>query len=897
MKLTAQEEMFFKEIVATLIATYQPLAISELRSLITIPDGVNLKQTILSQFTFFLEVRENIVYFSHQLSKEFLLKRYEDIDQVPRERHAHIALRCLEMLVRNNHEANVSDDISAYCATSHWIKHLLRSQFASNETHTRSISLDVALMDFLNLGFTRWLESMNKALHPLSRTSRDLLQLRDYLLKHTDETNTLHDLIVNILDAVRFHCFHDNVGSHNPAFSRSNDYTVRPKNSLLFYPYNGFKRQLMKKEFPHLLNVPAAEHNFNDIALDIHFAERPCCWAYSPDGRYLVIAVLSIFFRHASVNLSIWDAYNGAEIGILETDPLLEADNIYDKFIHSIAFSASGELAILTNLGILVWDFPTRTCIKKMLIHTAEKDEVRRNPTDLTFSPDGKELAAVTCHRIFIWTLPSFEEHRYLLGENQNRIRAIKLLGDGKIAIASNEGIEISEWKTESVVHILDEDPTKCLAFSPKRQWLAAGLPRVIKIWDIASGELLYTVGSHPYPTECLSFSFDGRRLVSASTSRPSTSEQQYCDRTIRIWDLEGELLAPIILLTPTEYQTPKAPEYIESVMFSPKDFSLAALMGKDKGRDRGEGTIRIWDTYALQHQVKNHLTQSEKHANDISCLKFSHSGKFFATYDTGGEIRIWDAKTGKLRSSFQSGSGQLFFISPEDHIVTYSDNGVVAIWDTETDAETWSLRLEIREHTQRLLCAAFSPDGKRMATASNDGYMGIWNLPSKPSNPPNPPNPPNPSKPSKHYVIELDENTKEPSSMAFSPDGTRLALTSLAIEIWNHPEYIFTELGPYFIGSAFNLKVHNDSKTPVIFHHSLESPPAQHLESDSYTLRLDGSSISWKGKLWVQFPERYRPFKKVSRFMASIYGKKIAMGYKSGHVTLLNFEGDDTKS
>ncbi|KAL6805264.1 WD40-repeat-containing domain protein [Trichoderma sp. SZMC 28012] len=892
MKLTVQEEIFFKKIVTITIAAYQPLAISELRALVTMPDDVDLKQTISSQFNFFLEVREDIVYFSHQLSKEFLLKRYRDIGQVSREMHAHIALQCLKMLVRNNHQTNVSDNISGYCATSHWVKHLLRSQFASNEIHTKSISLDVALMDFLNTGFTRWLESMNKALHPLSRASRDLLQLRDYLLEYTDETNSLHDLIVNLLDAVRFHCFHDNVGLDNPVFSRSGDCTVRPKDSLLFYPYDGFKQQLLNKEFPTLLNVPATKYNFNDMALDIHFSWPPCCWTYSPDGRYLVIAVPSVFGWPpiVKVAVSIWDAYNGIQIGILEMDPLLEVDNIHDKFIRSIAFSASGELAILTTRGIIVWDFPSRTRIKTVIIDEAEKNGVRWNPTGLTFSPDGKELAAGSS--------------------------------------------------------------TSCLAFSPKRQWLAAGFPSVIKIWDLASRKLLHTINGYLDATDCLSFSFDGTRLASASTSRPSTSRSQHCDRTISIWDLEGELSDPIILLTPTEYHAPTASEYVESVMFSPKDFSLAALMGRDRGDAEGEGTIRIWDTYALQHQVKNHLTQPDKHTNEISCLKFSHSGKFFATYDTGGEIRIWDGKTGKLRSSFQSGSGRLFFISPDDHIVTYSDYGVVAIWDTETDAETWSLRLEIREHTQMLSCAAFSRDGKRMATASYDGYMGIWNLPE----PANAANASNTSNTSTYYFCELDENTKEPSSMAFSPDGTQLALATIGIHIWNlydnanlfypsgnvsfsqdakfiivsgnrclglwniqskrcirvirfadilfqsltwdqqYPEYIFTELGPYFIGSAFNLKVHKDSKTPVIFHHSLISPPAQHLESDSYTLRLNESGVSWKGKLWVQFPERYRPFKKDSRFIASIHGKKIAMGYKSGHVTLLNFEGDDTE-
>lgn len=177
LKLTAKEEPYFEKIITTMIAAYQPLSISELRCLAPLPAGVNLKRLITKRFIFFLEVREDIVYFNHRLSKEFLLKRYDHNDQVTQQRHAEIAFQCLKTLVSRDSETNASKNIS-YFDTSHWVKHLLSSKFVSNDIN---IGLDAALMDFLNRGFTRWLSAMSKTKHPFSRANRHLLRLRDYL--------------------------------------------------------------------------------------------------------------------------------------------------------------------------------------------------------------------------------------------------------------------------------------------------------------------------------------------------------------------------------------------------------------------------------------------------------------------------------------------------------------------------------------------------------------------------------------------------------------------------------------------------------------------------------------------------------------------------------------------
>ncbi|KAL7801957.1 hypothetical protein V8C43DRAFT_324809 [Trichoderma afarasin] len=885
LKLTAVEEAYFEKIITTMIATYQPLSISELRCLALLPAGFNLKQLITKRFILFLEVREDIVYFNHRSSKEFLLKRYNHNGQVTPHRHAEIALQCLTTLASSEYEPNVSEKTS-YCASSHWVKHLLSSKFVSSDI---DIGLDVALVDFLNRGFTRWLSAMSKTKHPFSRANRHLLRLREYLTSFINQKTRFHDIIVKVLDAVRFHLFHDNVSSDYPMYSRNDDSTVRPKDSLLFYHGNVFKMQLLKEEFPQLLNVPATEYNVNDMVLNIRFPTEVCCFAYSPDGRFL--ASPSSLFGEKNAGICIWDAYTGTCIGILKTPALSRTP------MDSITFSASGELARTYGCAIAGYNLSARTNI--------EGRREKRYPLefkDLAFSPDGKHLT-----------------------------------------------------------------------FSPEHQWLAAGLRKenpgegtdgnyAIKIWEVNSGKLLHTYNDLTYVISHLSFSFDGRRLAAAA----------WRDDIISIWDLEKGHFDPhgFELM---EYENTDSMEYFQSMVFSPKDFSLAALFhninGKKHGKRNGKrqfwSTIRIWDASAFEDEANKRIVQENGHTHAICSVKFSHNGRFFATADCNGKICIWDGVTGNHKASFESesnGPGEDIFllISPDDEsLATCSTDGKVTIWH----AATWSPRQKLIGHENRLSCAVFSPDGKRLVSASGGKTpcIIIWDLHGS----------------SETTLIRRIEITKEetvPTCMAFSPDGTQLACCAGTVKIWNlspdgslnnlqqlkengrggrinsysisfsqdakfiigsgydhlslwnieskecltsidikmrfqsltwspdDPQYILTDLGPYYIKEAFETKPPKDNEERFWTESYsgddyVRTPPATSPKSASCTLQNDGSGIYWKGKSLIKFPDRYRPLVwEGSFYMASIHGRKIALGFESGHVTLLNFEGDYTE-
>jgi len=60
--------------------------------------------------------------------------------------------------------------------------------------------------------------------------------------------------------------------------------------------------------------------------------------------------------------------------------------------------------------------------------------------------------------------------------------------------------------------------------------------------------------------------------------------------------------------------------------------------------------------------------------------------------------------------------------------------------------------------HTNEIFEVAFSPDGKRLATASNDDTIKIWDTATG------------------QQLLTLKDHTDEVWSVAFSPDGRTLA-------------------------------------------------------------------------------------------------------------------------
>src|SRR6185437_11116629 len=113
---------------------------------------------------------------------------------------------------------------------------------------------------------------------------------------------------------------------------------------------------------------------------------------------------------------------------------------------------------------------------------------------------------------------------------------------------------------------------------------------------------------------------------------------------------------------------------------------------------------------------------------------------------------RVWDAATGRQIAVLVGHTlvVETGAFSPDGRrVVTASDDGTARIWDAQTGRQ-----IGVLNRGSRVTNASFSRDGRLIATASDDGTISIWDAASE------------------WPVKVLSGHTETVDTAAFSPDG-----------------------------------------------------------------------------------------------------------------------------
>ncbi|MSQ96898.1 MAG: hypothetical protein EXR98_20415 [Gemmataceae bacterium] len=282
------------------------------------------------------------------------------------------------------------------------------------------------------------------------------------------------------------------------------------------------------------------------------------------------------------------------------------------------------------------------------------------------------------------------------------------------------------------------------LAYSPDGNLLAVGIGYEIHVWKTADlekpdGRPIAKLRGHTGNLVSVAFHPKGDRLLSAA----------FQDRTVRLWDL-------------AQHKTIKAfphPTTVNGVAFNPSDGSIFTACA--------DGVIRVWD---LDGALRLQLAEHTASVNDIA---FSADGKRLVSASTDKTVIVWDGATGDLVHTLEGHTLIVNCLAIHGRRIASADFlGVIRLWDSQTGSLIHAFP-KLPNSVNRL---AFGNDGKRLAAACIDQSIHILDTDPTAKNLPE----------ERSQVIRGHSDRID--GLAFSPFGNRLASASRdkTLRLWD---------------------------------------------------------------------------------------------------------------
>jgi WD40 repeat protein len=360
---------------------------------------------------------------------------------------------------------------------------------------------------------------------------------------------------------------------------------------------------------------------------------------FSPDDRYLATA-------SRDDTAKLWDAKSGQLVLTLEG---------HTGAVEALAFSSAGDwLGTASRDGTArIWSTADGQCVLGLRGSTA-----RVRP--LGFSSDGLRLATASSNgTMYIWD--ALRGHLInKINEPRSAFNSETFSCNGELLAAGSYETAVRIWNasTGNLVQTLQGHRfADRVALSSERDLVAAGTyDGNLVVRRITDGASLLDSNEHGARIISVSFSADGRRLVSISRNK-----------TLILWDTQKGRMLRVFR------------GHMGAISASTLSPDGKCVVTSSRGQ-----IARAWNL-----STGRILKLFRADADRIATMAFSANGKFLATASNRGTVQVWDFASGRLLCTihdFIHDAIEIALSQDGQRVATSTGQGnIVRMWQSET--------------------------------------------------------------------------------------------------------------------------------------------------------------------------------------------------------------------